>query len=238
MALTSRICSKASNGEGHSCFLYRRTNTDPDSTESSYESDDGEGSADEMEDVIVDQLLNPSTPVYAGNILPIPSSNDATPAPVAPVHVAPVTPVALEGDHQQQYPSTDELDSPPSLMTQHSNRRSISSIDLLHDMPWSALPLNPSIVDHEKDKMAQCISIFNRFVARTGPFALNISYATYLETKQRFESYHCRYIQQRMSVHDEEDVLCIFDPVIPDVIDNLDSTSNRFNVHHIFSSEN
>ena len=89
--------------------------------------------------------------------------------------------------------------------------------------------------------MAQCISIFNRFVARNGPFALNISYATYLESKQRFDSCHRRNMQrngQMMNAHDEQDILCIFDPVIPDVIDNLENVASRFNVHHIFSTGN
>merc|ERR1712176_1511907 len=107
---------------------------------------------------------------------------------------------------------------------------------LLRELPWSALPLNASIVHHENDKMAQCTVIFERFVVREGPFALNISYATYLETKQRFEKCHRRHqvlsqltmnLNQRHSINaDHEwqrDVLSVFDPVIRDIFDNLEN---------------
>ena len=113
-------------------------------------------------------------------------------------------------------------------------------MEWLRDMPWSALPLNPIMVKHEDDKMAQCVSIFKRFVARDGPFALNISYATYLETKQRFEGCHRRHIMLTDLCNDslskmqlQRDMLCIFDTVIPDVVDNLENVANRFNAQRI-----
>ena len=159
----------------------------------------------------------------------------------SPIDTTPVSPV-MESNLECTFPSTTTIGSEDTtnLTVNVHIPEDCRTNEFLRDLPWSALPLNSSIANHENDKMTQCLCIFKRFVVRDGPFALNIAYHSYLETKQRFEDCYRRshqYNDPTLATQLERDLLCVFDPVIRDVVDNLENVANRFNVERMMASD-
>ena len=240
MALQSHPDDSTMTADALNSRSYTQTATD--SAEHSLEENGSNHSGDAMDVDVVTHLPGAD------------AANTRFPSPI-PVNTTPV----MESN-VFQYPSTDSNHSPlpvvATVTTTSCNtvdNKNASTMEVLRALPWSALPLNASIANHERDKMTQCVIIFERFVVREGPFALNISYATYLETKQRFEECHRRHqvLSQRQHTkqHDDDDkesasqmaldrdVLCVFDPVICDVFDNLENVANRYNVQRMMASD-